>query len=49
MEDRMEGTDEIETSPMSRRSRREPKAPGKLLPLLECLRAITSHKFEEEA
>lgn len=41
----MEGTDEIETSPMSRRSRREPKVPGKLLPLLECLRAITSHKF----
>lgn len=41
----MEGTDEIETSPMSRRSRREPKVPGKLLPLLECLRTITSHKF----
>lgn len=41
----MEGTDEIETSPMSRRSRREPKVPGKLLPLLECLRSITSHKF----
>uniref|UniRef100_A0A0D6R6X0 Bromo domain-containing protein n=1 Tax=Araucaria cunninghamii TaxID=56994 RepID=A0A0D6R6X0_ARACU len=40
-----EGTDEIETSPMSKRSRREPKVPGKLLPLLECLRTISSHKF----
>ena len=52
MEDRMEGTDdrkegtyEIETSPMSKRSRREPKVTGKLLSLLECLRSITSHKF----
>eukprot|EP01018_Ginkgo_biloba_P024263 Gb_34734 [translate_table: standard] len=39
----MEGTDEM--SPISRRSRREPKVPGKLLPLLECLRSICSHKF----
>ena len=52
MEDRMEGTDdriegtcEIETSLMSRRSRREPKVACKLLSLLECLRSITSHKF----
>ncbi|GLJ17997.1 hypothetical protein SUGI_0317140 [Cryptomeria japonica] len=40
-----EGAEEIETSPMSRRNRREPKVPGKLLPLLECLRSISSHKF----
>eukprot|EP01018_Ginkgo_biloba_P033281 Gb_11179 [translate_table: standard] len=38
-----EGTDEM--SPMSKRSRREAKVPGKLLPLLECLRAISAHKF----
>ncbi|KAH9331043.1 hypothetical protein KI387_003151, partial [Taxus chinensis] len=37
--------DQIETSPMSRRNRREPKVPGKLLPLLECLRSICNHKF----
>lgn len=39
----VEGTDEM--SPMSKRSRREAKVPGKLLPLLECLRAISAHKF----
>lgn len=39
----VEGTDEM--SPMSKRSRREAKVPGKLIPLLECLRAISAHKF----
>ncbi|KAG6557529.1 hypothetical protein Mapa_000803 [Marchantia paleacea] len=31
-------------SPSSRKNRREPKVPGKFLPLLECLRVICAHK-----
>ncbi|KAL3684209.1 hypothetical protein R1sor_002231 [Riccia sorocarpa] len=37
--------DSIEdTSPSGRKSKKEPKIPGKFLPLLECLRVICAHK-----
>ncbi|KAJ7563979.1 hypothetical protein O6H91_03G132700 [Diphasiastrum complanatum] len=34
-----------DTSLTSKRNRREPRVPGKLQPLLECLRLICAHKF----
>ncbi|XP_057840754.2 uncharacterized protein LOC131050574 isoform X2 [Cryptomeria japonica] len=40
-----QGAETDEMSSMSQRSRREAKVPGKLLPLLECLRTISAHKF----
>jgi hypothetical protein len=39
----VDGNEDI--SPMSRRNRREPKVPGKLIPLLDCLRTVCAHKY----